>query len=330
MQAQASSVQAQQEVTVGPAAVQDNSVQLPGLSTGNHGTQAASMHSPAASAVRPVMMCDQQGEQPDGMLALEANLFTQDMVVADSDPEDEDRFLASCSQRPDHLDCADGSLHLTQPAAESSMGTDTLPHALSLHLSPMSCPVSQTLQEEPDACSAFHTECSSAVPLEDTLPDTGTAMALRSSSASLNASPVPVPTTLAAHANSSFGQQLHQEQQPLQQSSNAGPDSPTAQSKPGAYMSQEVLHDAAAKAEPLGYSDGAVNSNPMQQQLLKSVVPCEAVTSFLWAALRHIVPQAKHTPALRFQALTTIGILLHTFFYPNSTRRQSFDCVNCC
>ena len=53
-----------------------------------------------------------------------------------------------------------------------------------------------------------------------------------------------------------------------------------------------------ARAEEPALAPGAANAGQLQQLLLHSHVPHEAVTAFLWSAVLHIVPQVRAAPPL--------------------------------
>lgn len=212
-------------------------------------------------------------------LQLESGLFTQDLIIADSDPEDEQQFLLqSCSQCFVERDQAVDAC----PIASTTTGMGTNPDlpGLDLNLSPMDV---EPDKSSPGVASHDETVCTEAPPIDSTLPDSCSAPVSTEQDA-IESDRATAPSVLM--------------QQQLQPGSNAlRLDSPLPSALPNMGPHQ-ACQNPAKEQPPVDRTTAADNRS--LQPLLQSHTPHAAVTSFLWAVLRSIVPQARSSTCTAF------------------------------
>ena len=319
--------------TAAPDSVQ-NLVQSAAYTHG-HSTQQNANASTAVPHQAPgcdfAMLCDgPQGDQSNELaLQLDPELLTQDLVIADSEPEDEQPFLLqSCSQDLHESDHSMEDLVDMLPAAEQKVdeGTNPGPSSLKLDLSPMETKAEHAPQTA--ACPACIDDAlgSEPPPLHSTLPETTSPNPdtaehhnispthLACLTAKLDASSVRLQQDQQdqqqqqdqqdqqdqQQQDQQDQQEEQQQQQQQQQQQGLADILPvplasllfTAQTVSDLSPQHKEDHEAPKNAPPALHSTAAAAAgNSALQLLLRSHTPHAAVTSFLWSVVRHIAPQ---------------------------------------
>ena len=282
--------------------------------THGHSTQQNANGSTAVPHQAPgcdsAMLCDGPQGDPSNELALQldAELLTQDLVIADSQPEDEQQFLLqSCSQDFHESDHSMEDMEDMSPAAElkAREGTDRGPTSLKLDLSPMETKADHALQTAACPASTDNAVGSEPPPLDSSLPDSASPPPDTAEQHSTSPTHLASPTA-QANASSVWLQQNQQDQQDQQQQQQHQQQQQgladtlpvplaslllTAQAESD-LSPQHKGHEAVEKAPPAIHSTAAAAAgNSALQLLLRSHTPHAAVTSFLWSIVRHIAPQ---------------------------------------